>query len=201
MNNGFFSIWFRDFKHSFWAIFVSLILLTLAIMINVRASRYADSVASNSITDLLLDILPTIDLSWLFLWGMFFIITIYFAYPLVTNPNKLPFYLVSFSLLIIVRSFFLVLTHLRIPDDSVAFETEYFKSLFYQHDLFFSGHTAIPFLGFLVIDHKWIKGIMLIGSIIMPLTVLLMHRHYSIDVFAAYFITYGVYKISKKIFS
>jgi hypothetical protein len=38
---------------------------------------------------------------------------------------------------------------------------------------------------------------MLVSSIILAITVLLMHVHYSIDVLSAYFITYGVYKLSE----
>jgi hypothetical protein len=37
-------------------------------------------------------------------------------------------------------------------------------------------------------------------SIILASTVLLMHVHYSIDVAAAYFITYGVYVLGNKMF-
>ena len=42
---------------------------------------------------------------------------------------------------------------------------------------------------------------MLIGSLIMGVTVLLMHVHYSIDVFSAFFISYGVYTFSNMIFN
>ncbi|MBD3360385.1 hypothetical protein GF366_01130, partial [Candidatus Peregrinibacteria bacterium] len=75
------------------------------------------------------------------------------------------------------------------------------SKLFFENDLFFSGHTAVPFLAFLVFkESKIFKWVMFAGSILMAITVLLMHVHYSIDVFAAFFITYGIYSISNKIF-
>ena len=39
---------------------------------------------------------------------------------------------------------------------------------------------------------------MLASSIILGITVLLMHVHYSIDVFSAYFIVYGIYVLGNK---
>ena len=76
-------------------------------------------------------------------------------------------------------------------------------SFFYKNDLFFSAHTGIPFLAFLLFnkDNKWISYFFLISSFIMALTVLFMHVHYSIDVFAAYFITYSIYKVTDSIFN
>jgi hypothetical protein len=41
---------------------------------------------------------------------------------------------------------------------------------------------------------------MLGASIVLAITVLLMHVHYSIDVASAYFITYGVYKVGDQLF-
>jgi membrane-associated phospholipid phosphatase len=37
-------------------------------------------------------------------------------------------------------------------------------------------------------------------SVLMAITVLLGHLHYSIDVFAAFFIAHGVFVVAKKIF-
>jgi hypothetical protein len=69
-----------------------------------------------------------------------------------------------------------------------------FKGISFQNDMFFSGHTAIPFLGFLLFDGK-IRYFFLCGSICMGTVVLLMHLHYSIDVFSAFFITYCCYRV------
>ncbi len=70
----------------------------------------------------------------------------------------------------------------------------------FKNDLFFSGHTAVPFLGFLLFKNRKVKYTFLGASIIMAITVLLMHVHYSIDVFSAFFITYGTFKIGEWLF-
>ena len=105
------------------------------------------------------------------------------------------------SLFLCIRSVFLVLTHLKSPIGAIQSSATGILQLFtYSNDLFFSGHAGIPFLGFLIFDNKKIKYFMLFSSIILSITVLFMHIHYSIDVAGAYFITYGVYKIGDKIF-
>jgi membrane-associated phospholipid phosphatase len=50
-------------------------------------------------------------------------------------------------------------------------------------------------------DSKFVRWISLIASITFGASVLLGHLHYSIDVFAAFFITYAIYHISQKFFA
>ena len=66
-------------------------------------------------------------------------------------------------------------------------------------DLFFSGHTATLFILFLVSEKKIIKTIFLVSTIIVAISVLLQHVHYTIDVFAAIFFTYACYKLIIKL--
>jgi membrane-associated phospholipid phosphatase len=66
-------------------------------------------------------------------------------------------------------------------------------------DLFFSGHTATSFLLFLAMKNKYIKPIFLAISISMAIFVLMQHVHYTVDVIAAPFFSYGSYMISKSI--
>jgi len=72
------------------------------------------------------------------------------------------------------------------------------KTLDFTKDLFFSGHIAIPLVGFLLIKNKKVKIISLIAAIAMSFGVLAMHVHYSIDVFAAPFIVFGIYYLINK---
>ena len=65
--------------------------------------------------------------------------------------------------------------------------------------MFFSGHTAMPFLGFYLFRRSWVRYAFLAGSIVMGFVVLAMHVHYSIDVLAAFFMTYGSYRIGHRI--
>jgi membrane-associated phospholipid phosphatase len=68
-------------------------------------------------------------------------------------------------------------------------------------DLFFSGHTSTVFLIFLSVKNKKMKIIFLIAAILVGLFMMIQKAHYSVDVFVAPFVAFGVYKISEKIFS
>ena len=75
------------------------------------------------------------------------------------------------------------------------------KKLTSGGDLFFSSHTGLPFLAALLFwEHKIYRYIFLALSLIFGAVVLLGHLHYSIDVFSAFFITYGIYHISRTFF-
>ena len=75
------------------------------------------------------------------------------------------------------------------------------SALSFRQDYFFSGHVAFPFLCFLLFKESRIRWFFLASSIVMGVVVLLGHLHYSIDVFAAFFITYASYRIGGLVFS
>jgi membrane-associated phospholipid phosphatase len=71
----------------------------------------------------------------------------------------------------------------------------------FQGNFFYSGHTAFPFLLALIFwDNKYLRYLFLILTVFFGVSVLLAHVHYSIDVFAAPFIVYGMYVITAKLF-
>ena len=73
--------------------------------------------------------------------------------------------------------------------------------IFNGNDLFFSGHTGLPFLLALIFwENKKLRFLFLGFSVLFAVVVLLGHLHYSIDVFAAYFITYTIFHICKFLF-
>jgi hypothetical protein len=78
----------------------------------------------------------------------------------------------------------------------------FFNSIFYGSDLFFSGHTGMPFLAALAFWHipQW-RIFYLALTVFFGSVVLLGHYHYSIDVLAALFITHGVFQVSCWLFA
>ena len=182
-------------------IFFSILFFVIAYVSIIISGDYVDKIKAVSVPDLILSHLPVVNLTFIFLYGLPIVLTVFILYSFIYQPRKFYYSIAMLSFFLCVRSIFLVLTHLGAPAGAISVPaTGIFTLTTFSNDLFFSGHAGIPFLGFLIYDNKKIKYFMLASSIILAITVLLMHVHYSIDVAASYFITYGVYKIGNKIF-
>src|SRR6185295_17743232 len=89
----------------------SFILFTLSLVINYFAGTYATAHASSSVRDIILDNVPTMDVDGIFIYGIVAFFT-FVAALLMWRPKNTPFILKTFSLFIVVRSFFICLTHI-----------------------------------------------------------------------------------------
>lgn len=196
---------FRDMKQQFLKyrvmILISLFLFALANIITYLASMHVDTIKTVAVPDLILDNIPTLNLNFIFVYGFYAMVILIIFYSLFFHMKDVHKIILQFSLLMIIRSFFMVLTHLSVPLDAeiVTGVPAFLKGFYFVNDLFFSGHTAVPFLAFLLFRREKIGAWFLGISIVMAITVLFMHVHYSIDVFAAFFITYGSYKLGTRI--
>lgn len=193
--------WIRDISEHRYYIFFSLILLIVSLILNVFAGRYTNLAGTAVSKDIILDNIPVLNLNFIYTWGIVAVMLIMIFYVLFFRTNKFHIYLSHISLLILTRSFAMCLTHLKVPTEAVFSDLPLFlKYLSFQNDLFFSGHVAYSFIGFLLFRDSKIRWFFLFSSILMAITVLFMHAHYSIDVFSAYFITFGTFILGGKIF-
>jgi len=195
--------WKEEILENKKKILISALFLIIASILDYISGKYVRNVEVATVPDLILDHIPVINLSFVFVWLYLLVFSIIILYPLVFKPKKIHYFLGLISSLILIRGIFIIFTHLKTPIEAMPAEFPWiFHFLRFENDLFFPGHTAILFLGFLMFreENKLLAYLMLAASVILGITALLMHQHYSIDVFAAYFITYGVYKIGNKIF-
>lgn len=193
---GKFGEWKTELWNHKYLILISMIILVIATFLDYFTGTYTNRIGSAIAPDLILDHIKPINLSIIFTYGYIGVVALLFLYPLFFRVKELHIVISQFSLLVMIRGIFMCFTHLKTPLDAVAIKFPWLAShLSFQNDLFFSGHTAISFLGFLLFKDDKIRYFFLISSIVLGATALLMHLHYSIDVFAAFFITYGSYKI------
>ncbi len=190
---------FRDWRQELveyrYLILLSLLIVAAATFLDYFSGKYVSAIEAVPVPDLILDHVGPVDVSFFYVYGYLTLCFALFLYPLVFHIRTLHVVVSQFSFLVMLRAVFVVLTHLQTPPDGIRVDFPWiFKGISFQNDMFFSGHTAIPFLGFLLYDGK-IRYFFLCGSIFMGIVVLLMHLHYSIDVFSAFFITYCCHKI------
>lgn len=178
------------------------IMLGASLVINYSAGLYTNSIASNSVQDIILDNIPVFRTGFIFVYGAI-IMWIFVLLILILNPRYLPFVLKSIALLVVTRSIFTIMTHLGPYPNMTAWpQNNVLEKFSFGADFFFSGHTAFPFLMALILWHKILFRLVFIAlSVIFAASVLLGHLHYSIDVFAAFFITYSVFVLGCSFFA
>ncbi len=171
-------------------------LFVVALYADYRCGVYVTYRDSVKVPDLILDRLPSMDLGFLFTYGYMALIVGMFSYPILRRIRMLHVVAIQFSLLLLLRSIFMIFTHMGTPAGAVAVEFPgIFSKLYFENDMFFSGHTAMPFLGFYLFRHSALRYVYLVGAVVMGAVALVMHLHYSVDVFAAFFMTYASYQM------
>lgn len=181
----------------------AVLLLIASLIINYIAGNFATLNASNAVNDIILDNIPKINTDFMFIQG-FFLFLLFVVFLLINEPRRIPFVFKSIALFVFVRSIFINLTHIGpFPDnDFLAISGDFMRKFTFGGDLFFSGHTGLPFLMALIFwNNLYLRVTFTLISITFGAAVLLGHLHYSIDVFAAFFITEGIYRIAEKIFA
>lgn len=181
---------------------LSIVLLTVSLIVHFYAVMYATEKASNSVTDIVLNNIRVYDVHLAFIhgpilmWG--FVLTI-----LLLRPNQVPFTLNTISLFVLTRAVFINLTHIGPFPTELLISPESFINYFSSGgDLFFSAHTGLPFLlALLFWQSKALRYLFLLASAFFGVVVLLGHLHYTIDVVAAFFITFSVYRLSEIFFA
>lgn len=194
---------YRIFTHrKFLELFlVGIFLLSASLVINFYAGNYATEKASAPVTDIILSNTNVHDFDWVFVYGAIaFWISI--GIFLLHHPHRIPFVLSSVALFIIIRAIFVSVTHIGPFPGQLIVESNLLSKLTFAGDLFFSGHTGLPFLMALVFwDDIRVRLLCIASSILFGIVVLLAHMHYTIDVLSAFFITYSIYRLAEIFFA
>lgn len=179
---------------------VGVFLLSASLVINFYAGNYATEKASAPVTDIVLSNTRVYDFDFIFVYGAiaFWILVGIF---LLHHPHRIPFVLSSIALFIIIRAIFISVTHIGPFPGQLIVESNLLSKLTFAGDLFFSGHTGLPFLMALIFwDNIRVRLLCIASSVLFGIAVLLAHMHYTIDVLSAFFITYSIYRLAEIFF-
>lgn len=152
--------------------------------------------------DPFLSLFKPMDLTWLIFFVLYF--SVFFVlFQLIFKPEKLLLGFLSYTLLLCLRILSMYLLPLDPPQHIIPLPDpiiEHFGTeLTLTRDLFFSGHTSLMVLLFLLSEGKVAKIILFIGTLIVGFGVMLQNVHYSVDVLVAVFASYCSYNWMKSL--
>jgi hypothetical protein len=187
----------KNFRTEFFitVLFLFLILTALANFLNFVEMR--NGVVLN---DPLLNLFKPINLTWLS-FSLIYISLFTAIFSFLKNPGLLLKAFQAYTVMVLFRITAMFLLPLDPPVGMIPLTdplTEFIGTgQLISKDLFFSGHTATLFLLFLLVETKVLKIAFLVSTILVAISILLQHVHYSIDVFSAPFFTYCSLKITE----
>lgn len=195
--------------HYKWWIFTLAGVLTLLVtsyLLYTRLGWEADQRALPVGSDWVLRHLPVVNVLPVLSWG-WFALHLYAAGAAVAYyPRRIPFLAFLIAVYLVVRSAFVFLSPIGAPMGMLDMSkldwifSRIMGSWTFNNEFVFSGHTGIPFLFYLFFETKWLKRVMLAGSLTMGVCVLLSRNHYTVDVLAAYLVSYSIYRMSEHLY-
>jgi membrane-associated phospholipid phosphatase len=177
----------------------TLIILAAVLFCFTRFLNYVEMRAGYTYNDPLLNLFAPVDLTWI-IFGLIYAGLITAIYFFIRDPHLILTALQAYLVLVILRTIAMYLLPLNPPTDMISLNDPFVQIFgsgeILTKDLFFSGHTATLFLLFLMANKKTLKIIFLSFAVIVGISVLLQHVHYSIDVFTAPFFSYASVKLA-----
>lgn len=193
---------------------VGTFMIVFALIVNGVASRYVDAknykpAANDWILNLLaIDSISHFFAAWILSFGFVILIGLIFIAAIYYDYERIPFIQVAISLLYLIRSFTMTLTTYGVPADHLTLgEGTMFYDIFkdyliFKNDLFFSAHTALPFLMALLFykrNKKW-WCIFVFITVLFAFGVLKIHGHLATDVAMAFAVPYLIFNVNKNLF-
>ncbi|MBI2384572.1 MAG: hypothetical protein HYV14_01030 [Elusimicrobia bacterium] len=151
-------------------------------------------------------VLPLKDWTGFLSGGYLLFLAAFYSYWLARGPGRVPYLVVATGVLMLVRDLFLLLTPVGalpglMPLYRGGVASGIHGTLLFDQELFFSGHTGVPFLYFLLSrDRKPVALACLAVSLLNAAGVLLTRNHYSLDVLGAFFIVPTIGAITRRLF-
>jgi membrane-associated phospholipid phosphatase len=187
----------KIFKQKF---FIAFIVLIVVLIFLPHFFQFIEKRNGIVLDDFILQRLKPRDVS-VVIFFIIWAVTILMMTRALRNPNIFIVLLSSFTFLTISRIISIYFFALNAPTSLIVLKDPlsnfFYGTTFITKDLFYSGHTATMFLMFLCLEKKTDKWVALTASFLVGILVLIQHVHYSIDVLAAPFFAYIIYRLAK----
>lgn len=181
---------------------IAAVMLVLVMWVFGHFVDFVENRPGARLNDPLLAHITPIDLTWL-TFALVYGALALGVFALIRNPVRLVFAMQLYALMVFSRILAMYLIPLDPPQHMILLRDPVVEWLgsgrTLTRDLFFSGHTATLFILYLTADRRLTRGIFLLLTGVVALTLLAQHVHYSIDVVAALFFTYADYVFLHKL--
>ena len=152
--------------------------------------------------DPVLAILPPVNLTWL-IFSVIYISLFTAVFTLLKSPERLSAAMQCYFFMVLFRITAMYIVPFNPPAEMIPLNDPFVEIFgtgrLLTKDLFFSGHTATLLIFYYTAVSKKLKTIFLICTIIVAVSVLLQHVHYTVDVLGAVIFTSLSYVIVRKI--
>jgi hypothetical protein len=203
-----FSVFKKAWKHAWEFPSFRMQAIITAIMVGsfpFLFGRFFDFVEARQgklLNDYLLNMIPSLNVSWIVFFFLYSGIVIGLYYHLI-HPKTILIVFQTYIIVTLVRIVTITLIPLEPPVGYLPLR-EPFVQLFttggriISKDLFFSGHMSTILSLYFGSHRKFVRTFLLFCSMMIGITILLQHVHYTIDVIVAVPATYAIYVFCKK---
>ena len=186
----------RNFRNLF---IIAIITTAITLMLLTNYRIYNETRVGFAYTDPFLALFSPIDLTWS-TFALIYSGLLLGVYSFIQRPQVFVHALFTYSIIVLFRIVLMYSLPLDPPHTMISLRDP-FVEMFgtgppLDKDLFFSGHTATMFMMFLLVYTPALKRIFLVGSILVGLSVILQHNHYTVDALVAPFVAYTSYRIA-----
>lgn len=185
-------------------IFIILVIFFLIELVLVfKVLEYIEKRSGIVLNDPVLKLIPSFNVSKI-LFFLTYTGSIVGIILVLRKPDLFVLTLISYSLLLFFRFFFMYLTPLDPPLEIIPLRDWVLELTFYRgepnlKDLFFSGHTATMVMFYFIHQKTKFRYLFLSYSFLIGIFVLIQHAHYTIDVVVAPFMAFVSYILAKNI--
>jgi membrane-associated phospholipid phosphatase len=181
--------------------FIAALLLLLPLLAFLpHFFNYIENRNGTVLNDAILNLLPAQDVS-IIIFSIIWSLSILMLVKAIQNPVLFVTFVTAFTLLTLSRIISIYFVPLNPPIGLIELKDPlsnfFYGNTFITKDLFYSGHTATMFLMYLCFDNKLFKLIALVATFLVGFLVMLQHVHYSLDVLAAPFSVYIIFRLTK----
>lgn len=146
------------------------------------------------LNDPVMYVLPRFDMS-VSIFTLTYGSLILYVYYSWSKPFQIGHLMIAYGIMLILRALTLTIVPLQAPYDLVHLQDPFLDNLIYprdiKNDLFFSGHTALLFLIYFLIQKK----VFLYAGLMLGIMLMMQRVHYSIDIIGAIPITYMIVRL------